>query len=81
VGTSTCTSPAPCFYFTTRLVARGGAVLDEFKNTNVPQCGMTGWHDWPTGEKYCANMYVHSFFYMNVNGAGSSVTSGERACF
>ena len=80
VGRATCSSPAPCYYFDVRLANRLGGFLAEWKNTSVPQCGMSGWYDWPTGEKYCLNQYVHSFFYMNVNGSGMSSTSGERLC-
>ena len=80
VGVSNCGSPAPCFLFDVRLTTRGGSLLTERLNTNHPLCGYNGSYPWPTGNTPCHGYYVHSFFYMNVNGAGSSFTSSDTLC-
>jgi hypothetical protein len=79
VGRSTCTNPAPCFAFDARLATNTGALLSEYKQTWAT-CGETGVHDFPTGVAPCRGIWVHTFFYMNINGAGTSFTNADKLC-
>jgi hypothetical protein len=57
--------------YTLKLVNRAGAALQT--DTGTLQ-GYAYLYGTSTG---CAGAYVHTFFYMNVSGAGKSDTSGE----
>jgi hypothetical protein len=57
--------------FTLKLVNRAGSALQTDSGT------LSGYQYLFGNSTSCAGAYVHTFFYMNVSGAGKSDTSGE----
>jgi hypothetical protein len=70
-----CGLPRPAYTYTIRMVNRAGSAL-------ITRTGAYGGGSqfWNTPTVSCAGAWVHTFLYINVEGAGKSDTSGDTYC-